>query len=58
MTKTEKQVFEALVRHVNQHALFCNGEDEENFLRMVFYLNPESEVLMRYENTLFELARG
>jgi len=58
MTKQEKQVFEALAQHVNNRALFYNHEDEENFLRMVFFLNPESEVLMRYEKTLFELARG
>ena len=56
MNGNEKLVLEDLARHVHSKAMFCNHEDEEKFLRMVFWLLPESEVLMRYENTLFELA--
>ena len=57
MTKAEKQTFEELVRLVNSRFMACNNEDDERFLRLVFMINPESEVLMRYENTLFDLPQ-
>ena len=57
MTKQEKQLFEELVRLVNNRYFAGDQEDVEKFLRLVFRLNPESEVLMRYEGTLFDLPQ-
>jgi hypothetical protein len=62
MTKTEKRVFEALVRQISSKwCPFDNYDVEEEwheFYNKVFYLNPESEVLMKYEGTLFDYVRG
>jgi len=60
MTKQEKQLFEALVIQVSSKwrpALLHNPQEEwQEFYNLVFRLNPESEVLMKYPGTLFDLA--
>lgn len=62
MTKQEKQLFEDLVRRIGSRwCPFDNYDVEEewqDFYRTVFRLNPGSEVLMRYEGSLFDLVRG
>ena len=62
MTKQEKQVFDALVRQVaNRWCPFDNYDTEEEwdeFYKKVFRLDPDCDVLMRYECSLFDLARG
>ena len=60
MTRQEKQLFEALVTQVAcKWCPFDNYDVEEEwqeFYNLVFRLNPESEVLMKYPGTLFDLA--
>ena len=58
MTKTEKELFEELARLVANKFMAVNQEDDEKFYRLVFRLNPSSEVMMSYECSLFDLARG
>jgi len=58
MTKTEKQLFEQLARLVANRFLAVSNEDDREFYHLVFRLNPQSEVMMRYEGTLYDLARG
>jgi len=63
MTKTEKQLFESLVTRVsNKWSPFLVQPEEykdewQEFYNLVFRLYPESEVLMKYEGTLFDMAR-
>ena len=58
MTKSEKATFEELARLVANKAQFVHPVPEEEFYRLVFKLNPGSEVMMRYEGSLFDLAKS
>ena len=58
MTKKEKATLEELARLVNSRFMSVNGDDQQRFYELVFRLNPESEVLMRYEGSLFDLLKG
>jgi hypothetical protein len=61
MTKIEKQIFEDLVRQISSKwCPFDNYDVEEEwqeFYRKVFRINSASEVLMKYEGTLFDLPQ-
>jgi len=62
MTKQERQAFEDLVRMVaTRWCPYDNydvDEEWEEFYRIVFRLNPGSEVMMRYEGSLYDLCMG
>jgi len=61
MTKTEKQIFESLVLQVSNkwfpYGNYDEQEEWQEFYNKVFRLYPESEVLMKYEGSLFDMAR-
>ena len=62
MTKKEKVLFEWMVNRISCcWTPFDNYDVEEEwkaFYNMVFQLNPESEVLMKYLGNLFDLVEG
>lgn len=62
MTKQERELFEDLVRRIRSRwCPFDNYDPEEewqDFYRLVFRLNPGSEVMMQYAGSLYDLAMG
>jgi len=62
MTKADKILFEDLVRRIsNKWVPNINAKDKEEwdiFYKYVFKLNPGSEVMMKYDGTLFDLMKG
>ena len=62
MTKRETELLEELARMIRSRwCPFDNydvEEEWERFFRLVFKLNPASEVMMQYHGSLFDLATG